>query len=138
MVRILQSLEAAKEVQYCPRKILIKDQVLTCPRKLADTQLLLYVCMLKVFSCQLILHLYGCREDRLLEYQENLLIDLPPQGDLCLVDEAGELPLGVLELECNGPEFDEYDLKILTLQKVLDYLLIDRSLLLRFQSWGRV
>ena len=138
MVHILQSVEAPIEVQDCPRKILIKDQILTCLRQLADTQLLLNVCMLKVFSCQLILHLNRSRLDRLLDYQENLFVDLPPQGYLCLVDEAGQLPLGELELECDGPEFDKDDLEILTLQKVLDYLLIDHGLLLSLQSRSRV
>ena len=98
MVHILQSVEAPIEVQDRPREILIKDQILTCLRELADTQLLLNVSMLKVFSSQLILHLNRRRLDGLLYYQENLLIDLPPQGYLSLVDEAGQLPLGVLEL----------------------------------------
>ena len=138
MVHMLQSVEAPIEVQDCPRKILIKDQILACLWELADTELLLNVCMLKVFGCQLILHLNRRRQDGLLDYQENLFINLPPQRYLCLVDEAGQLSLGVLKLECDGPEFDEYDLEILTLQKVLDYLLIDHGPLLGLQSCGRV
>lgn len=139
MVRILQGVEAPVEVQDRPCKVLIEDQSLTARLgELADTQLLLDVRMLKVFGSHQILDLDGRRLDRLLDNQENLFIDFPPQGYLCLVNEAGEPPLGVLEFEGDGPEFDEYDLEILALQEVGEHLLVDDRLFLRIQSHGRV
>ena len=94
--------------------------------------------MLKVFGSHLILDLNGRRLDRLLDNQENLFIDPPPQGYLGLVDEAGELPLRVLEFEGDGPELDEYDLEILALQEVREHLLVNDALLLGLQGRGRV
>jgi hypothetical protein len=141
VVRVLQGVETPVEVQDCPREVLIKDQSLlatTLLRELADTQFLLDVRMLKVFGSHLILDLNGRRLDRLLDNQENLFIDPPPQGYLGLVDEAGELPLRVLEFEGDGPEFDEYDLEILALQEVREHLLVNDALLLGLQGRGRV
>ena len=139
MVRVLQRVETPVEVQDPPREVLIKDQILaTLLGELANTQFLLDVRMLKVFGSHLILDLNGRRLDRLLDNQENLFIDPPPQGYLGLVDEAGELPLRVLEFEGDGPELDEYDLEILALQEVGEHLLVDDALFLGLQGRGRV